>query len=117
MPNDDEVRQIVPWFEMAFKRLVGTGVCLERGKQYLIVFKQRFTVSEVDDLQDYLTTIEEQHQCGFLILHGYGEEPTIYELMGDMNKAWDAVYPDRERPQKPQIFEVAPRRKILVSPE
>src|ERR1700751_1119859 len=76
----DEIKKIIPYFEMKFSRLTGTGVCIEEGKMYILNFKKEFTVEEVGDLQQYLQGIEKNYGCKFLVLHGYGEAPSIYQL-------------------------------------
>ncbi len=76
----ETVKKIVPWFEMAFKNKTGEGIVLEPGKRYLISFKNQFLKAEVQDLQDYLTNIEKEMGCKFVILHGYQESLDIFEV-------------------------------------
>ena len=74
------IKKIVPWFEMSFANKTGEGVVLEPGKNYLISFQNQFSKAEVGDLQQYLTKIEESYGCKFVILHGYQENLTVYEV-------------------------------------
>ena len=75
-----EIKKIVPWFEFNFANKTGEGIVLEPGKQYLISFKNRFLMAEVEDLQRYLSNIEDKYGCKFIILHGYQESLDIYEV-------------------------------------
>lgn len=68
MNENAGVKKIVPWFEMAFANKTGEGIVLERGKNYLISFKNRFMQAEVADLQAYLSNIEKDYGCKFVIL-------------------------------------------------
>lgn len=76
----DEIKRVLPYWEMKFERLIGKGACIEPNKMYIVAFKKEFTVEEAEDLQKYLESIERNYKCKFLVLHGYGEEPNIYEL-------------------------------------
>lgn len=71
--------EVKPWFEMFFRGLKGEGITVKKGEQYLLVFQQRFNAYDEEELQEFLTSIESSYECKFLVLHGYGDGPSIYE--------------------------------------
>src|SRR5262249_43441630 len=103
----DEIKKILPYWEMKFSRLTGKGACIEEGKMYVLAFKKEFTPEEAGDLQQYLEKIEKNYKCKFLVLHGYGEEPTIYEL--EIDAATKGAFVKRPVGEV-QILHVAPRK-------
>jgi|SRR5580765_2602418 len=103
----EEIKKVVPYFEMTFSRLIGKGACIEQGKMYVLTFKKEFQIEEAEDLQKYLEGIERNYGCKFLVLHGYDEEPTIYELGIDAVTKGEFI----KRPVgEVQILHAAPRR-------